>query len=113
MGREGERVTVVGWGNTEVTPILGSLNVITGVSSSLSHILKKLDINQYSQQKCQDIFSPLGIVIGNVNLCAASSEGDACKGDSGGGLLKQSRRGGFYELIGVVSFGVGCRSTRN
>eukprot|EP00091_Calanus_sinicus_P013557 TRINITY_DN3007_c0_g1_i1.p1 TRINITY_DN3007_c0_g1~~TRINITY_DN3007_c0_g1_i1.p1 ORF type:complete len:128 (-),score=15.20 TRINITY_DN3007_c0_g1_i1:25-408(-) len=49
--------------------------------------------------------------IANTNLCAISGLVDACREDSGGGLLKESRRGGYTEIVGVVSYGYGCRST--
>ena len=41
-------------------------------------------------------------------MCAVSEIGDSCKGDSGGGLV---RLGKYYQLIGVVSYGIGCNST--
>ena len=41
-------------------------------------------------------------------FCAGSLEGglDACQGDSGGPMLKE--RGGAVEVVGVVSWGIGC-----
>merc|ERR1712106_951624 len=33
-------------------------------------------------------------------------------GDSGGGMVRMSQSG-YYELVGIVSYGVGCNSSRN
>ena len=44
------------------------------------------------------------------NLCASSDVGDTCAGDSGGGLVTFNREGSF-EVIGIISFGIGCNST--
>ena len=41
-------------------------------------------------------------------MCAVSQIGDSCKVDSGGGLVRLGR---YYQLIGVVSYGIGCNST--
>ena len=48
------------------------------------------------------------IEVRESNLCAVSQIGDSCRGDSGGGLVRLGR---YYELIGVVSYGIGCNST--
>ena len=53
-------------------------------------------------------FGRVGITLGDSHLCAVSEEGDTCGGDSGGGLVRAV--GDIYELVGVVSFGVGCDS---
>jgi len=110
---EGDPVTVVGWGNTQVDFHPEGDNIIQGEDRAPSPVLKKLNLKLSSKKKCQNIFSPLSVDIRDINVCAASNTGDACGGDSGGGMVKQNRNGGFYELIGVVSFGVGCRSTIN
>ena len=63
------------------------------------------------------------------NLCAVSPLGDSCRGDSGGGLVRVNCGARyiiyhsyrivfinlfrFYELVGVVSSGIGCNSTIN
>ena len=55
----------------------------------------------------------LPILIKESNLCGVSSAGDSCGGDSGGGVLRQDLKGGYDELVGIVSFGVGCNSSIN
>ena len=82
------------------------------------------------QDTCRTIYHEVDqkLKITESNLCAISSIGDSCRGDSGGGLIvqKKSRRLDFtiymrfiipllryYEIVGVVSYGVGCNSTIN
>ena len=40
-------------------------------------------------------------------ICAAGPGRDSCQGDSGGPLVTQER-GGYYALVGLVSWGYGC-----
>ena len=44
------------------------------------------------QDTCDDIYYDLKINIQDSNVCARSTSGDACGGDSGGGLVRE--RGG-------------------
>jgi len=57
------------------------------------------------------LFQPYNIPITESQLCAVSDSGDSCGGDSGGGLIRLVRD--HFELMGVVSFGIGCNSTIN
>ena len=63
------------------------------------------------QSECVSDFSQVGIVLGDLHMCAVSQTGDTCAGDSGGGLVRAV--GDRYELVGVVSFGIGCDSRIN
>merc|ERR1711936_684566 len=99
---QGDRVTVTGWGYTEVDFAVAG-NLIRGVDHTPSNTLQKIDIRLYKQEQCEEIFAPLDIDIRPINMCAAST--------SGGGMVKKSTKGRFYEIVGVVSYGIGCRST--
>ena len=66
----------------------------------------------YPQDDCTSFYGrdDIGIRLSDSNLCASSDVGDTCAGDSGGGLVTFNREGSF-EVIGIISFGIGCNST--
>ena len=41
-----------------------------------------------SQSSCSELYSRVGISITSSHLCAVSSVGDTCAGDSGSGLIR-------------------------
>jgi len=60
--------------------------------------------------RCRSIYRDLANAeLGEDILCAGLQEGgkDACQGDSGGPLV-QERDDGSFNLVGVVSAGIGC-----
>ena len=63
------------------------------------------------QSECARDFGQLGIEVGASSVCAVSRAGDTCAGDSGSGLVRA--RGDSRELVGLVSYGVGCDSSVN
>jgi len=94
--------TVTGWGTTSS-------------GGSVSNVLLEVDVKVISNSECNNAYG--GIT--NNMLCAADASGnggsDACQGDSGGPLVSCGADGNCgttpgqnYELIGVVSFGIGC-----
>jgi len=108
--------TVSGWGLQNVDyKKYAKEGIIKGVGYGRAKILKKLDVKLVSQAKCRNIYRQVAedIKLKESNLCAVSLTGDSCQGDSGGGLVAPRCDGKFYELIGVVSFGIGCNSTVN
>lgn len=87
--------TVTGWGT-----------LYSG--GSLPNTLRKVDVKTLSNSECRG-FSTLytsGDITENM-ICAAAPGKDSCQGDSGGPLVTKEA-GGFYSLIGVVSWGYGC-----
>merc|ERR1712183_1216003 len=94
--------TVTGWGTTSS-------------GGSTSNLLLEVDVQVISNSECNAAY---GGITDNM-LCAQDASGnggsDACQGDSGGPLVSCGADGNCgttpgqnYELIGVVSFGIGC-----
>ena len=63
------------------------------------------------QSDCAGDFGLLGLELSSTSLCAVSRAGDTCGGDSGSGLVRPV--GDRSELVGIVSYGVGCDSSVN
>jgi trypsin len=94
--------TVTGWGTTSS-------------GGSTSSVLLEVDVQVISNSECNNAY---GGITDNM-LCAQDASGnggsDACQGDSGGPLVSCGEDGNCgttpgqnYDLIGVVSFGIGC-----
>lgn len=90
----GTYMTVTGWGYRRE-------------NGAAADILQEANIPLIAQSVCS---SPTvyGSIITNRMLCAGFPEGkvDACQGDSGGPLVHISDSS--WNLVGVVSWGVGC-----
>lgn len=99
---EGFLATITGWGT------LSS-------GGSLSSVLMEVDVTVLSNSDCKSAYGYSSGHITNQMLCANVKEGgkDACQGDSGGPLITCKSTSGCdnYELIGVVSWGIGCALT--
>ncbi|KAJ8721368.1 hypothetical protein PYW07_002143 [Mythimna separata] len=90
----GNDVYVAGWGKT--------------LNGKNSPIKLKLGLPIFDKDDCVSKYRTLGAVLGESQLCAGGVFAeDACRGDSGGPLMKR-RPEGVWESVGVVSFGYGC-----
>jgi len=66
--------------------------------------LMEVTVQTVSNTACKTAY---GGSITDQMICAAKPGKDACQGDSGGPLIT-AEPGGYYSLIGVVSWGRGC-----
>ena len=91
----GQMCTVIGWGVTENT---GDKNT-----------LRDVNVPIMARSICTQSGWIPQIRVQNTQICAGYAEGlrDSCQGDSGGPLFRTNDHG-FYELVGVVSWGYGC-----
>ncbi|KAL7646308.1 UNVERIFIED_CONTAM: hypothetical protein RMT77_003217 [Armadillidium vulgare] len=85
-------------------------SVVTGFGSESSlgpfvNDLRKTSVqvlrNEVCKKKLPQLFNK------DLMICAASRGRDACKGDSGGALVKRTHRSRYIQ-IGIVSFGKKC-----
>jgi secreted trypsin-like serine protease len=86
--------------------------------------LRSADVHYLSNEECNLLYSKAppkalptkkeGNLITNDMLCAndTKEKQDACSGDSGGPLLARlpvpENKRGFWSLVGVISWGIGC-----
>ncbi|XP_051811212.1 ovochymase-1 isoform X2 [Acanthochromis polyacanthus] len=90
------RCTVTGWGSTRE-------------NGPRVNRLQEVNVTILPSEECNRYYSGR---IRNSMFCAGKDEGgvDACQGDSGGPL--SCFNGSRYELVGLVSWGVGCGRAR-
>ena len=101
----GAKVTVYGYGDVDENDQI----------TRLSREVLKADLRVVSHEDCEAIEAEFegnnvtlaGYINENSMICAKHNGRDSCKGDSGGPLV-QHRRNGSRELVGIVSFGIGC-----
>lgn len=86
------KAKVIGWGRQ-------------GEKAAPSNVLKETALRVLSTAECRN--STIGDLISDIMLCTLRHDRDACQGDSGGPLLRE-KPDGKYEIIGIVSWGVGC-----
>ncbi|XP_075978592.1 uncharacterized protein LOC142978155 [Anticarsia gemmatalis] len=96
----GQRCWTTGWGKDAF-----------GDYGKYQNILKEVDVPILSHGQCQQQLKQTRLGYNyELNpgfLCAGGEEGkDACKGDGGGPLVCE--RGGTWQIVGVVSWGIGC-----
>lgn len=62
----------------------------------------------YSKSDCLSKYRSLGAELTDRQICAGGVFAeDACRGDSGGPLMKRTPSG-IWETVAIVSFGYGC-----
>ncbi|XP_046406061.1 trypsin-1 [Ischnura elegans] len=89
----GKLGTVVGWGRISE-------------GGTLPSVAQEVQVPILSLQQCRTDSKYRPSRITNYMICAGKGSQDSCQGDSGGPLLVQS--GGKFEVVGIVSWGVGC-----
>lgn len=90
----GNDVFVAGWGKT--------------VQGKNSPVKLKLGLPIFNKDECSTKYRTLGANLGENQICAGGVfSQDACRGDSGGPLMRK-KPDGIWESVGVVSFGYGC-----
>ncbi|XP_058790034.1 CLIP domain-containing serine protease HP8 [Phymastichus coffea] len=86
---------VAGWGRTELR--------------SQSEVKLQVTVPLVQAFQCHQVYQPLGIFLGDGQICAGNGDGrDSCTGDSGGPLMQQNRypNGDIrWNAVGIVSFG--------
>lgn len=90
--RDGEVVTVMGWGRIEYGGVISQRQLET-------------DVDVISNEACASIYKQ-GIIEGSI--CAYRNGTDACQGDSGGPLIVKGDNATNDVLVGLVSWGRGC-----
>merc|ERR1712168_661199 len=92
----GTECTVTGWGT------------LNEGGFGLPNVLHKVTVPVVSDEDCNESYSGNGYSVADSMICAGLPEGgkDSCQGDSGGPFIAGET--GSEELIGIVSWGIGC-----
>lgn len=85
---------VVGWGRTSE-------------GGTLASVIQEVQVPILTLSQCRNSKYKPSRITANM-LCAGKGVQDSCQGDSGGPLLVNSGGDDKYELVGIVSWGVGC-----
>ncbi|XP_028967071.1 serine proteinase stubble [Galendromus occidentalis] len=95
----GETAVVTGWGRLYE-------------DGPLPSVLQKVQIPIITNQECERLYRKAGFVedIPQIFICAGMPSGgkDSCEGDSGGPLVLKDEESGQWNLIGIISWGIGC-----
>ncbi|XP_073949688.1 phenoloxidase-activating enzyme 1-like [Choristoneura fumiferana] len=90
----GNDVFVAGWGKT--------------LNGRNSPVKLKLKVPIFEKENCIKKYRTLGAELTSNQICAGGKFAeDACRGDSGGPLMR-AKNNGVWESVAVVSFGYGC-----
>jgi len=92
----GTECTVTGWGT------------LSEGGFGLPNVLHKVTVPVVSDEDCNASYGASGYSVADSMICAGVEEGgkDSCQGDSGGPFFCGEK--GSEELVGVVSWGIGC-----
>ena len=98
--RPGTQCTVAGWGATDLDSDSSTFR--------LSTHLKHFQLPIADLQRCQNSST---FAITDSFICAGDATGQkgVCKGDSGGPLFCERKDGAGWVVVGVVSWGEGCK----
>ncbi|XP_066250041.1 trypsin-1-like [Euwallacea similis] len=88
----GKHGVVIGWGRTSE-------------GGSLPNIVQEVEVPILTLSQCRAMKYRASRITSYM-VCAGKGAMDSCQGDSGGPLLVHS--GDKYEVVGIVSWGVGC-----
>lgn len=98
----GTKCWVTGWGKNAF-----------GSNGTYQSILKEVDVSVISQANCETALrrakgNRILKYLDNSTMCAGDEVGkDACTGDGGSPLVCQTKTGS-YQVIGLVTWGIGC-----
>merc|ERR1711970_1444454 len=92
----GTECTVTGWGT------------LNEGGFGLPNVLHKVTVPVVSDEDCNAAYNANGYEVADSMICAGLPEGskDSCQGDSGGPFI--TGEAGSEELVGIVSWGIGC-----
>ena len=95
--KEGQRIIVVGWGNTHE-------------EGPQSEALLKVQVKAWSHKKCKGNYAKYQKKIYGSQFCASDLEKDSCQGDSGGPAMVKNDQLHWVVVgvVGVVSYGIVC-----
>jgi secreted trypsin-like serine protease len=96
--RDGTRLTVIGWGDTNA-----------GGGTNYPDQLMEVRVPVVSDGECADVYR--NAFHNATMLCAGKGGADSCYGDSGGPLFATTESGNRVH-VGIVSWGQGCARER-
>ncbi|XP_055354764.1 chymotrypsinogen A-like [Paramacrobiotus metropolitanus] len=108
----GSTAIATGWGETSQNgrESIGTLFPWIQEERAVSTKLRQVKVSCVARTTC-NLADYYGGMITTSMMCAGSYGKDSCQGDSGGPFV-QKNSAGNYEVIGVVSWGIGCGANK-